>query len=555
MATLAKLPKFKPLDCAGNPYPSYRLFSYEAGTSTPLVTYQDKDNTPNTNPVILDACGEADVWLKGAYKFVLKPPAEFVDQTPIWTVDNIEEYDQLDWTGLTATIEMLNATDTSTKTLVENYDVLLTDRGKTLLCDSTATPFYVQLTEATASKNGFIITIKKITTSANAITVKPYSGQTIEGLDELLITNNNESVTLICDGSNWLIIEENIKIRIYPTINNNSEGDLTSILAFPARQFFRVLPTTSEIEVKLPSLANVGNGFEMTFKKSGTSTETVRIIPFGTDEIDDLNQDIFLHANGESITLLSTTASWYKTGDSAGVTSEPLGSFILTSAPATDQLPHYMVPDGRAISRTEYADYFALVGTEYGIGNGTTTFNIPNLNGRVIVGTTAEASEKSVTSLTRTDTVATVTAATHGYTGNAYVTISGANPSDYNGTWRIKNVTSDTFDFYIYGNPATPATGTIKAKAPPSATGSYFYLGQTGGEFVHVQQLEEIRNHKHQSLRYGLTKHKDGEGDGGVWDSDATHPDIYFDTSSTGSSREFNILQPLLGCRLLLKVK
>lgn len=39
----------------------------------------------------------------------------------------------------------------------------------------------------------------------------------------------------------------------------------------------------------------------------------------------------------------------------------------------------WMIADGRAINRTTYSTYFALVGTTFGEGNGTTTFNIPTL--------------------------------------------------------------------------------------------------------------------------------------------------------------------------------
>lgn len=41
---------------------------------------------------------------------------------------------------------------------------------------------------------------------------------------------------------------------------------------------------------------------------------------------------------------------------------------------------------GQAIDRTTYADLFAVIGTEYGAGNGTTTFNIPDYRGRVVAG-------------------------------------------------------------------------------------------------------------------------------------------------------------------------
>ena len=46
----------------------------------------------------------------------------------------------------------------------------------------------------------------------------------------------------------------------------------------------------------------------------------------------------------------------------------------------------YLLCDGAAISRTTYATLFALVGTTYGAGDGSTTFNIPDLRGRVIAG-------------------------------------------------------------------------------------------------------------------------------------------------------------------------
>lgn len=46
---------------------------------------------------------------------------------------------------------------------------------------------------------------------------------------------------------------------------------------------------------------------------------------------------------------------------------------------------------GQAISRTTYAALFAVVGTTYGVGDGSTTFNIPDITGRVIAGQEAVA--------------------------------------------------------------------------------------------------------------------------------------------------------------------
>lgn len=46
----------------------------------------------------------------------------------------------------------------------------------------------------------------------------------------------------------------------------------------------------------------------------------------------------------------------------------------------------YLLCDGSAVSRTDYADLFTAIGTTYGVGDGSTTFNVPNLSGRVVIG-------------------------------------------------------------------------------------------------------------------------------------------------------------------------
>jgi hypothetical protein len=86
-ANLSAVPKLQFFDNNGNPLVGGKLYTYAAGTTTPLATYTDASaGTPNTNPVILDSRGEANVWLSATtYKFVLKDSAD----ATIWTVDNI----------------------------------------------------------------------------------------------------------------------------------------------------------------------------------------------------------------------------------------------------------------------------------------------------------------------------------------------------------------------------------------------------------------------------------------------------------------------------------
>lgn len=46
----------------------------------------------------------------------------------------------------------------------------------------------------------------------------------------------------------------------------------------------------------------------------------------------------------------------------------------------------FLICDGSAISRSTYADLFSAIGTTYGSGDGSTTFNLPDMSGRVPIG-------------------------------------------------------------------------------------------------------------------------------------------------------------------------
>jgi len=87
MALLSLPPKLQFFDNNGLPLVGGKLYTYEAGTTTPKDTFlNETGNVYNTNPIILDSRGEALVWLaSGKYKFVLAT-AENVE---LWSVDNI----------------------------------------------------------------------------------------------------------------------------------------------------------------------------------------------------------------------------------------------------------------------------------------------------------------------------------------------------------------------------------------------------------------------------------------------------------------------------------
>lgn len=88
MASLMPQGKQRYTDNNGNNLSGGKVFAYAAGTSTPLDTYSDQAGTiPNTNPVVLNARGEATIfWGSSAYKVVLKDASD----VEIWTQDNLQ---------------------------------------------------------------------------------------------------------------------------------------------------------------------------------------------------------------------------------------------------------------------------------------------------------------------------------------------------------------------------------------------------------------------------------------------------------------------------------
>lgn len=75
-------------DDAGIPLSGGKVYTYSPGTTTPLNSYTDSTGiTPNSNPVILDAKGEADIWTVGMFKVNVTTSADV--QVTGYPVDNL----------------------------------------------------------------------------------------------------------------------------------------------------------------------------------------------------------------------------------------------------------------------------------------------------------------------------------------------------------------------------------------------------------------------------------------------------------------------------------
>jgi microcystin-dependent protein len=164
-------------------------------------------------------------------------------------------------------------------------------------------------------------------------------------------------------------------------------------------------------------------------------------------------------AAGTNTTQIATTA--FVLANSA-----PTGGLIMWG---TGTAPTgWLLCAGAAVNRTTYAALFAVIGTTFGVGDGSTTFNLPNYTNRMPYGTTLAATGGSADAITVAHThtaTSTDSGHTHGYTIN---TLAGNNAAgsipDY---IRQGSATTDSGVANITTTIASSGSSGTNANLPP----------------------------------------------------------------------------------------
>lgn len=106
-------------------------------------------------------------------------------------------------------------------------------------------------------------------------------------------------------------------------------------------------------------------------------------------KISELTEATEVYENDELVIVQNNTTKKIKaikigTGGAGGGDNEPVGTMKLW---LSDVVPdNYLLADGQAVSRTNYPKLFEVLGTTYGEGDGSTTFNLPDMRDYVPVG-------------------------------------------------------------------------------------------------------------------------------------------------------------------------
>jgi microcystin-dependent protein len=172
----------------------------------------------------------------------------------------------------------------------------------------------------------------------------------------------------------------------------------------------------------LPRIALVS-----TTNPSPLSAHIAGMIVFNTNIINDVSAGLYIN-NGTSWVALA-------------VAINPIGSVITMTE---NTIPTgYLYCNGQAVSRTTYAGLFALIGTKYGTGDGSTTFNVPDFRGYFLRGQN-DGSGNDPNASTRTNSGNGTTGDAVGTKQDDATAINGLKVKSFlwdNGLWHNDNTT------------------------------------------------------------------------------------------------------------------
>lgn len=288
-----------------------------------------------------------------------------------------------------------------------------------------------------------------------------------------------------------------------------------------------------------------------------------------TDLITNSRADIntnFANLNSDKIetSTLDTDTTLAANSDSKIATQKAVKAFVESFQGQTYLVPtggilpyggssaptNYLLCDGTAVSRSTYSTLFGVISTSYGVGNGTTTFNVPDLRSSMPLGSgqrTRTMTFNGASAVDPTTDEITVSSNLWMITGQAVALTGSSLPTGLSATTyyivrmsatviklatSVANANAGTVvDITADGSGTCTLTQTLTSRT----------IGDTGGEETHALTDAEMPSHTH-TQNYG-----DGGGSGSTTVVDIDTNDTVVTTSSAatntaGSDSPHNIL-------------
>ena len=408
MSVLFTYPKFQAIDSAGVPLSGGHLHTYILGGAANKATYSDRGlTTPNANPVILDTRGEATVYLaRGGYKFILENSLG----VEVWSFDNYYGPGEL--------------------------DNLITTLGDIIQGGTSGIP--EALTIGSLDQVLTVVSTGKLGYRASfPVRLTNKSGGTVVANDLVIIDSTNDS---------------SVKAT-------TTKGDISSIVIVADVSIADTI-TGAYYQVGKATVAVQGNVARGNYLMSSTTSK--RACDAGSlpdrNGIFAIALDAYAGGGAGSVTALLFGHTL------KGFTVGALELYGGAAAPTTERK---LLCDGTEISRTTYDTLFETIGTAFGAGDTSTTFNLPDMRQRFPLG-------KAISG----------TGSTLGGTGGAIdKTIADHSHTVPNTGWTWANAAGAASDLSVAGTAsatdrataglATSSAGAVTAFNPPFQAVNY----------------------------------------------------------------------------------
>lgn len=363
---------------------------------------------------------------------------------------------------------------------------------------------------------------------------------------------SNVKLTANAVTSDKILLSNNTSLRSYRVDGTTVFSALT-------------LNNSDQLIVNTPTTAHIAINGTKTVNISSTdvSPETTATISLGTSskKFTDANLSGSLNSASASITGNITVGgtvdgvdvSAFQTSVNSSISSlqslvealVPIGAmtmWTLPTASATLINDRWLVCDGAEINRTTYSSLFSVIGTAFGSGNGTTTFNLPDLRRRAPIGKgdtdTIGNNEGLVAASRQLNHSHSVPAHAHDLSNHTHTL-----PAHSHGKGTLNITTSGTHTTTIdisHGHTASSSNNTVGLYTQATPAGaldhSHTISGSTTGcsitQTAHSHGMQPSGVHSH-TYNYRASTYAGGSGGfGGTWQNlDSTPPS----TSDAGS--------------------
>lgn len=169
-------------------------------------------------------------------------------------------------------------------------------------------------------------------------------------------------------------------------VGDGADGNRSNVFSING-QTKKVTLSNNGGGIKLPS----GGRSTLVWNTSGGTTDISGGIGGGGRAIQVNSSEILSSGSRTSLNLIGGTAISISgtTGGTVTITSTavPIGSIQMYAGSSSPT--GWLLCNGDAVSRTTYSDLFNIIGTTYGVGDGSTTFNLPNLQQKFPLGALA----------------------------------------------------------------------------------------------------------------------------------------------------------------------